>query len=107
MSYTFAISVRPSGLVIWASALHKKCRGFNTHAGTFLDFFFYRGICCVGVDLCYLSSIVKLWDEKRYLLSPPLSFTTVALYMLNLPLLQKGIGWPISQDSQRVPGSVV
>ena len=56
------------GLMVLAFALHVEGCGFDYRAGTFPDFF-CRGICCGGVNLCYLSLIVTLWVGKLFLLS--------------------------------------
>ena len=55
-----AISVGAGGLMVWASVLHAEGRRFDSCAGTFPDFF-CPGICCAGIDLCYLSLIVTFW----------------------------------------------
>ena len=74
----FSICIVGAGsLVVWASALHTKGRGFDSRDGTFLDFFFCLGICCAGVDFCCLSLTVPIWVGKIFLL--PCSIYSVHL----------------------------
>ena len=47
-------------------ALHAECRGFDSRAGPFPDFYCWD-ICFPGVDLCCLSLIVTLWVGKLFL----------------------------------------
>ena len=65
-NYEWLNGFKPLGLMVLASALHAEGRGFESRAGTFPDFFCW-GICCAGVDLCYLSLIVTFWVGKLFL----------------------------------------
>ena len=54
----------PNGLGVCLARM--KGHGFESHAGTFPDFF-CQGICFAGVDSCCLSLLVTLWAGKLFL----------------------------------------